>query len=217
MSEEIAVVENGGLVLPQEDGALEEAVNGMTGSSDFRRIQLCGSNNKTVKQGKFPMGHFAIVDNDEFTDIGEEFDALVLGYRLKAMEYGDEMNIVYDFTSDEFKRIQSEAGVKDSKCMFGPEFLLWIPEYGFLPYYLNNKSSQFIASSLKSHKGKIVTIKVIFIEGKEFSWHAPKVVDCVMPFDNFPTQEEVDSALNAFNNPETVELEHAEAADGVER
>jgi hypothetical protein len=193
--------------------------NSIAGSTGFKRIQLFGSSSNIVKSGKFPMGHFAIVDGQENLDLGTTFDCLVLSWRPKAIRTGDKMEIVYDPNCDAFKKIQAETEVEDSGCMFGVEFLLWLPTHGFIPYFLNNKSALYEAKPLRALIGKSATIKVIFIEGKKFSWHAPKVSSCTVPFDAgiMPSKETIDAEIKSFLTAEAKMEEMAKEAGKEER
>ena len=199
------------VALAKTDAAMDEAMDEAIPSTGFQRIQLFGSSSDVVKRGDFPMGHLGIVDGKEITDLGESFDCFVLGYRLKAMRFGDEMEVLFDHEDAAFKAIVEESKEKDSDCMFGPEFLLWIPEHGFVPYHLNNKSAQYEAKPMRALVAQAATIKVVFIEGKEFSWHAPKVTKCTVPLDSQPNADEVKAEMHKFRNPEIVQSEMAES------
>ena len=148
------------------------------------------------------MGHFALVDGQEMVDLGDKFDCLVIDWRPKALRTGEQMEILYDPSSEQFKKIVVESEVKDSGCMFGVEFLLWIPGKGFIPYYLNNTSSRYEAKPMRALIGKAATVKVIFIKGKQYSWHAPKVSSCSVPFESLPTEEEIRNEVKGFRTPE---------------
>ena len=186
--------------------------NGLVEGSSFKRFQLMGSNSDIVKQGKFPMGHFAIVDGQEMDDVGDSVDCVIVDWRPKAMRIGEEMVVIHDAEDEEFKKIIAESDVQDSGCMYGPEFLLWLPEKGFVPYFLNNKSARYEAKAMFSLLGKAATIKSVLVKGQKYSWHAPKVKPCTVPFDNMPTEDEFNAELEIFRNPDKVQKAYADAA-----
>jgi hypothetical protein len=191
----------------------DDVFNSMAKSTGFKRIQLFGSNSLEVKKGDIPCGVFAVVDGSEKTVLGKSFDCLVLDWRPKAIRIEPVMEFSYDTTSDTFKAIQAESTVKDSKCMCGIEFLLWIPKEGFIPYYLSNKSSMYEAKPLRALIGKAATIKTILIEGKEFSWHAPKVASCSVPMAELPTAEDIDAEKANFRTPQATMAAMASEAE----
>lgn len=201
-------------VVVQNDDA---AFNLIAGSTGFRRIQLFGSSNNIVKSGKFPMGHLGIVDGQEIIDLQAAFDCLVLSWRAKAIRTGDTMEINYDPNSEAFKKIARDSEIEDSGCMFGIEFLLYLPEHGFVPYFMNNKSSLYEAKPLKALMGKSATIKVVFIEGKKYSWHAPKVLPCSTPIDPMPSEQDVKDQIEKFKNPSAKMAEMAKEAEKNDR
>lgn len=214
MSEETAI-QPAGAMLPAPV-ASDDVFNDMAKSTGFKRVQLFGSNSLEVKKGEIPCGVFAIVDGSETKVMGKTFDCLVLDWRPKAIRIEPVMEILYDSTCAEFKKIQAESTVKDSKCMCGIEFLLYIPKEGFIPYYLSNKSSMYEAKPLKALIGKAATIKTILIEGKEFSWHAPKVSSCSVPITDIPKPEDVAAEITAFRTPQAKMAEMAAEASKTE-
>lgn len=199
---------------PKHDMAV---FNGLVEGSSFKRFQLFGSSNDATKEGKIGMGHFGIVDGQELIDAGDSVDCLICDWRPKAMRLGDEMLVLHDPEDEAFKKIVSEADVKDSGCMFGPEFMLWMPVHGFVPYFLNNKSSRYEARAMAALVGKAATIKSVLVKGKEHSWHAPKVKPCSVPFDSLPAEDEFKAEIERFRNPSIVQKEYAEAAETGDR
>jgi len=186
--------------------------NGLVEGSAFKRLQLMGSNSELVKEGKFPVGHFSVVDGQEHNDIGDTFDCVIIAWRPKAMRVGDEVVVNYDADSEEFKKIVSESDVQDSGCMYGPEFLLWIPEKGFVPYFLNNKSSRYEARAMFALLSRAATIKSTLVKGPKYSWHAPKVKPCSVPIENLPKDEDLKTEVDSFMNPEKIQKTFADEA-----
>jgi hypothetical protein len=93
------------------------------------RLQLVGSSSDLAKEGTIQQGNYALIGGkDSVTDLGKSVDTLVLAWRPKALDMSDMEHILssYDFESSLFKDIASKADVKDSGCMFGVEFLMWI-------------------------------------------------------------------------------------------
>lgn len=198
----------GGLVSAGED-AFDDVI---TSAAFLPRVQLFGANSGPVKEEKIGQGRFGLVrSKDDIEDLGKETDCLPLAFRLKAMQILDgEVISIYDHTADEFKRIQKESDEADSGCMYGIEFLLWMPEQGdFATYFLSSKSSRREAKPLRGLIGKGATLEVHLIKTKKFSWHAPKVVACSAPLSRLPDGDVMRKELDRFANPKTTETEAA--------
>lgn len=177
------------------------------------RIQLFGSSSNEVKEDKIRAGNHGLVSGKNVTDLGKEFDALSICFRPKAMDIGgDEILTNYVHTSAEFLRMQAQSDVKDSGCMFGPEFLIWVPaEQKWATYFCSNKTSRRAASDLLGLMSKLVdgkpvivpapvTIKANLIKTAKYMWHGPVFTKCSTPF-GFPTDESLAEEVEKFNNP----------------
>ena len=196
----------------------DSAFDGLaSGGKWLPRLQLFGGNSDAAKEGKIQMGSYGIVaGKDQLTAVGNEVDCLVLGWRPKAMSLGGEDIITsYNPQSDSFKGIAAKSEEQDSGCMFGPEFLLWLPtQKKYVTFFMSSKSSRREAPNLKGIlEGQrdghtpAATLKVTLIAGKKYKWHNPVVTRCSTPFD-FPTDlEELKSVVENFNNPSETEVE----------
>lgn len=222
MSNEIANVEGGGEIVSLEDlqqnNAVskygDEAFDALRTSTYLPRLQLMTANAEKCKKGEFPTNHYAIVDGKTFHDLGKSVDALVLGWRPKALEIDDEILTVYNPQDAEFARIQDRAdNEKDSGCMWGFEFLLWIGgSQKFATFFCGSKSSRREAPSIKALMNKAVTLRSKYIETKKYSWYTPDAVECSTPM-QMPTRGSLMAELDKFNNPPESSVEKAEDED----
>jgi len=174
------------------------------------RLQLMGSNSDLVKEAKIGLGRWALLTNkDSFIDLGTETHVLILGWRPKAMEIGDEVVSVFNPKADEFKRIMEKSEEPDSGCMFGPEYLVWIPELKkFAGLFMASKTARREAPNLRALMGKFATLKARLIKSQRYSWHGPVVTPCSATFE-VPTMEEIREQAEKFNNPPEDEVEAA--------
>jgi hypothetical protein len=185
-----------------------EVFKAISTTNNFKRLQLFGASSDEVKEGKFPMGNFGIVDNSEITNLGSSFNCYVVAWRPKALSIGEKLVFSYDIESPVFKDIMTSD---EDGNLYGPEFLLYIPNHDFIPYFLCSKSGRYEAGAFRLNIGKVIELKAIFIKGTKFSWHAPKVVASNVPLETMPSQDQMTIALNRFNNPE-IEEATAEAS-----
>jgi hypothetical protein len=202
-------------IIPRSDMSLapsydEKIFDTIVSTTDYlKRLQLAGANSDLAKEGKVGMGHFALIrDSKNVKDLGSELDALVCAWRYKAMEIkNDTVLNVYDPLSPDFTRIKDLSDVKDSGCMVGLDFLLYLPkEDEFVTLYLSSKSARREAPALRAKIDEVnkkpgpVTLKVALASNKKYKWHVITVNDCVTTFD-LPDEDEFAKVVNKFQNP----------------
>lgn len=156
-------------------------------SSKFlNRIQLYGSSSKLTNLNKISQGHFGVpVSKDKVVDLGESFDCLVIQFRLKAMDINGERPVsFFNKDSEQFQSVVERSSVKGSGCMWGPEFLLWIPSKKmFASMFFCNPTMRNVADDLKALHGHRATISSNLIETKKHMWHGPEITQCSTPFE----------------------------------
>lgn len=122
----------------------------------------------------------------------------------------------FDHTDQMFKDIMAESEKKDSGCMYGPEYLVWIPSMKvFALFFMGSKTGRREAPALRALLGKAATLRTKLIESKQFSWHGPVVSACSTPFD-IPSQEEIAQEVEKFLNPPKDDVEPVEKVAGDE-
>lgn len=183
-------------------------------SAYLERIQLLGGNSGIVKRGQFPMNHYGLAKNkDNFEDLGEEFDGLVLSWRPKAMEIGKEILSLYDPEDSEFDRIVQMSEVQNSGCMYGPEYLIWLPKQEkFATLFCSSKTLRRASDDIQDRLGKYATFSVNIIDNGKYVWPGPVIEDCTTPHP-LPEMERVKEEIDKFVNPPKNEVEKAEASD----
>lgn len=190
--------------------AKNESFDAMVSGGDYlARFQLFGSKSDACAEGKIGIGHYGLVKDDKITDIGQEVDVLVVAYRPKAVQTTDVFIVDYhpdivdgEITNPTFKRIKDASTVKDSGCMYGPEFLLWVPSVQqFATYHMNSKTSRRESRNMEPLIGGAATMKSKLIEAGRYKWHGPVVVACTGGLDPLPTDEQLRMEFEKFNNP----------------
>lgn len=185
-------------------------------------IQVMGGNSAEVKRGKFPIGHFSLVKNKKLGDIGESFIALLLSWRPKAMRYKPTVMSYFDVNNPEFQKIEDLAKTPNSNCGFGPEFLMWLPDYGeFATLFLGNITGRIESPNLIHclEKGsKVCRLETHLIESKRNnnSWHGLRLVEHDLPV-KYPQMADLTKVLESFNKPPESAVESAETESSDER
>ena len=198
----------------------EEDLLAVAGASGFHpRFQLFGSSSDACKEGKIPIAHWGLVRaKDQIEDLGNEVDILVIAGRAKALDMGGETVVTsYDMKSDTFKSIIERSGVQNSKCMYGPEFLVYIPSAGtYATLFLCSPTARRETRSLHARLGRAATCRAQLINGKKFKWHGPIFGPCTTPFD-LPPVEEITAEAQKFLAPPKTGPELATSEGGEER
>ena len=192
-------------------GGDADALAKVTTSGDYLpRLQLMTSNSDKCKQGDFPINHYAMIRDQTFTDLGTDVDVLVIAWRPKALEIGEELISSYDPDCETFKSIESRSAQQNSGCMFGPEFLVYIPEQrAFATFFMGSKSARKEAPNVHAKLQKSGTLSSKLIETTKFKWQAPLMKGCSTPID-LPDKVDIDEQVQKFLNPKESDLEIAD-------
>lgn len=202
----------------------------VTAASYLPYISLYGGNSNAAKEGKIGIGCYGLVrQKDKIEDLTKEFECLPLSLRFKAMQILDG-NIIsqYNPKSAAFAMIQEKAAIKDSGCMYGIEFLFWVPNLPaqcFATFYCNSKTSRREAPNIrgfcpsqgtqttKGHGPIPMILKSHLIKTDKYTWHGPVATPCSTQIANLPSVEEMMEQVNKFVNPKDSEVEVAAPTD----
>ena len=214
---------NGFAGVPEVANRFVDDFGTFTSALFLPRLSLEGSNSTNVKLKKIACGHYALITGrDQFEDLGDKIDILVLTYRSKALDLTDKKNIIssYDKNSPVFKGIFEKAQVKtqDKKgYMYGLEFLIYIPgaknEQKFATFFCGNPTFRVAAKNfapIVKSKKKTATLKVETINNGTYIWEGPVILACHTPLSHYPSMEDMETQMETFLNP--IEGEVAEAA-----
>jgi hypothetical protein len=214
MSNEVATTSSGGGLIPGLAGLAPSKyaddkvfVEIASASSFLPYLMLCGATTNLAKEGKIGIAHYALVHSkDKFDDLTKELVALVLSWRPKALDVSNRESIVsvYDISAPEFKRIhaKAESGESDTGCMYGPEFLVWLPSLKmFGTFFMSSKSARREAPTMKALIGKAAKIRSQLVATPKHKWHAPVINLYTGAIEAFPAEAEVVDQVNRFNNP----------------
>lgn len=216
------------LMVPEEVRGLkkydDDTFEKLSGKGFLPRIQLMTDASNLVKTKKFPADHYGLFQSKDPEDIGAEIDVLIIEWRPKALDTSGENPITsFDPEEDLFGQIQHKAdNVKDSGCMYGQEFLIWLLDKKcYATLFLGSKSARVEARQVKARQYKIATLTSQVIEGKKYTWTAMKCVDCVTHHEvpkDAEWKAEMIEMVKDFVNPPATEVEMAPEEDaGRER
>lgn len=187
-------------------------------TSYLPRLQLFGSKSDACAEGKIGIGRWGLVNDDVITDLGVSTDVIILAFRPKALDTSSDTVINnHDADSEIYATIREKSREKDSGCMYGPEFLVFVPsEDVFATYFASSATARREAKKLRVLIGCGVTLKCHLIEKGRFKWHGPIVLPCSAPLD-VPDLTIVEVQKEKFRNPPVSDVEVADETDGRER
>jgi len=207
-------------LVPQiEGGSLEEFTATCAGSDYLPRFKLFGSKSDAVAEGKILPGHWGLDVDGEITDLGPEVELVIVTWRTTAIQTSPDFVICHDSKSRVYDGIKAMSTVKDSGCMYDPEFLVWIPEVStFATLHMNSKTARREAKKIGPLIGKAATFKCKLIDppGSKYKWHGPVVIPCSSPL-TVPDAAVVVGEAEKFRNPVAPEPEAAPEDDGRAR
>lgn len=174
----------------------------------LQRLQLFGSKSDACAEQKIGIGHWGLVNDDAITDLGVAVDVVLLGFRAKALDTSSDTVVNnHDAQSEVFASIRERSGERDSGCMYGPEFLVYVPsEEVFATYFASSKTSRREAKKARSLMGSAMTLKCRLIETTKYKWHGPVVLPCSAALD-LPDPKIIKDQIEKFNNPPTSDIE----------
>lgn len=188
------------------------------GSDFFARVQLMSFQSKMVQEEKVKAGEFIFVKmKDQFTKLGTAFDCLIIAWHPKALRVsGEEVMANYDLKSEEFAKIRAEATANPAGgCMYGPEFLLWLPaQNDFATYHMSNATARREAANVLPLLYKAASISSKLIVTKKYRWHGPVATECSSFTAELPPQDVIQEKANKFLNPKVDEREAVTAGEG---
>lgn len=210
MTNELIPVEPGS-IQKYDDNAFPEITKG----NDFLpRLQLMTASSTVCKSGEFPINHYALIENQNMTNLGTEIDVIVGPWRPKALDVStDKVVAVYDPESAEFKDIQARAPKLNSGCMFGPEFLVYIPSLKkWATLFLSSVSARKEFTAINNHRGSAATLSTRKIETEKYTYFSISTRNCSASLEA-PPEEEVLAQAQKFNNPVAVQSQSFEKAE----
>jgi hypothetical protein len=178
------------------------------GSSFPSRLQLFGAKSGACTDGLIPIGHWGLVDDSVITDLGTEVDIILADWRPKAVDSsGDAVLVEYDTSVALFKEIMAKSDVPDSGCMFGPEYLVYVPgpnKYATL--FMCSKTARRESKKMQPYLRQGITLKSKVITKDKYKWHGPVSLPCSTPLTP-PDLARLTLELERFRNPPKNEVE----------
>ena len=187
-----------------DDAALLKEVS--SGGEFLPYLQLFTTKSDAVAEGKIQGGHYGLVRDGNYTDLGKEINVIVVTVRARAYEKDDagEVTVLYDQKDPEYIRIATLQAESVQGCMAGPEFLFWIPsENTFATFFCGSKTLKREARKFNPFLGGrgVCNLRVKLIDNGKYKWHGPVVNTCSEKPSCLPEPEASEKEINKFKNP----------------
>ena len=186
----------------------DDVFNDLTIQGGFLpRLNLYTSRSKICQKDLFKANHYGVVTGkDKLADLGENVVCVPLAYRPMALDLREKKAVAYfDPSSAKFKEVKEESNKKDSKCMAGVQFLVFVQNFGLATYYCASKSAKMLAPHIRKLLNQYVTLGSHTVEAGEWVYRAPTVVLSNVQFD-LPNPDEIIAKRNEFVNVGPVQV-----------
>lgn len=224
MSDELAMLNEGALALNIENPFEDDLKEVLTAGSWLPQFRLYTAGTDEVKSEKIAMDHYGLrVGKDNIEDLGREVDVLLLTIRPRALDIRDTANvrassIMKSELYQDIKEISDNTPGK-SGCLYGPEFLIYVPIKGvFATCHFNNKTArneagkvgalmldeELLKQGVQKRQITPTTFKSKKIANKENTWKGMHVTKCSTPFP-LPSIEEMQEVINVFLHPKEMQ------------
>jgi hypothetical protein len=205
-SNEVAVGTNDwGIAIKEDDASMAE----LQKSSFLPRLQFVTAMSKYVTMDPaIPVNNFALIASDEdYKDAGKTVDGMILSWRTKALDTRAGKSY-YDHNSVEYIEIQERADIEpNSRCMYGPEYLMYFPEYNALAtFFCGSKTLRYEVRKMQTlyKGGQPVTFFGKKIEPKSGDpYFAASVKACATPIAKPENMEDILKEITKFENPKS--------------
>lgn len=190
-----------------------------SGTTFLPRMNLGQGMSKVVQSGQIKQGHWYTTDGEEVTDLGTEVKVIVLAWRPRAIDTSaDDVINNFDVNSEQFREIAGRANQPDSGCMYGPEFLFYIPSTNqFITTLFGSKTLRNDGQKVLRFLGKHIILESRTITKGRRTWFGANTKECSTPPDRLPDQEVLTETLKQFNNPISDEVVEETPSEGRER
>lgn len=199
------------LIKVENNSNVIKRLEAITETSDYLpQIRFMTSNSETCKSGEFPINHFAFIKDGENIDMGDVIDVLVISVRPMAMEIIDGTPTSFyhpnfdenDKPTGNFKRVMDKSSEPDSGCMYGLEYLVYHPDYGFATMFFGSKSMRRESKNMTARLNNMATLGPKKIETTKYTWFIAAVKPCSRVIEiSEDLNEEIVKQATAFNNP----------------
>lgn len=203
-----------------------EPLSDMTGASFLPMLQFLSSKSEAVSGGRVDgHGYYVKTGRDKFIPMGKEVIIYPITFRRLAIDASgrpDKIITIYDSSDPEYDRIKEDSNVQDSSCMWGPQFLVWVPDLK-----LKKKFATFFCSS-KSMRNEAGNFDPILAESgfAKLGWNVLKNTKytwqniTVNPYTgqmDLPSQDDLLAEVAKFQSPpKRTEMSDTKEAEEIE-
>lgn len=208
-------------ILQENKYQTDEAALAVTGGGVqyLPYVQLMAPTSSLVTEGKQSVGHFILFQGKQQIDLGKSFDCVCLGWRPRAMSFGENIVSIFDIHNPEFLVIKGKADNRVQGYSYGKEFLLYITSldllcvylFGSLTARLEEPNMTVIYNDQKESDSYIVVNVASQLAGKKNRYPVPAVTKSESVLTKFVSDDKLKAAFDVFNNPKDTEIETVEA------
>ena len=196
-------------------------IEGLTGGGNYLpQIRIMAFTSSAVQDDKIKAGHFALVTGD-IIDLGTSFDCIPLDYRTKATRNTDDDGFMVTWDKgtplwNDIKRLALE-GTQDEKMSnsYGIEFLMWLPEHGYVTYFANSKTARTSSTALLTltEARRVTHFETKLLEKGKYKWFGPIHTPASVPMVTLPITKEAQEKLDWYQAQTNTEVAEESSRD----
>lgn len=151
-------------------------------SSRFALLRLYDPRSKSVMENKIRGGHWGIKRGSNIEDVGPKITLIPLWALRKALDMNNLVARYVDSDAQakadpEYRRIVAQSAIKDSNCMSGPEFLVYIPHpFDVIGvFFANSKTAKnAVDGTLTTGIGRPFNGTCQTFRNDKYTWYGPQ-------------------------------------------
>ena len=215
----LALADIQGIIVAATDSSAMAEIAALSGSGFLARLQLMTSASPECKSGAFPINNYALVSGSDLQNIGPRVEVIAFCGRTKALDMSGD-KVISNFTpaivdgkitNAEFLDIAVRSGMPDSKCMFGPEYLVWLPaQKSWATLFFGSKTMRNEAPKMSRLVGQPTTLTSQRIANKKYEWFSLAISPSNVPPANMPTAADATAQIQRFKDEQVREEEVAD-------
>ena len=174
------------------------------------RLQLLTSASDVVKEDPSLANEYALITSDNLQTIGKDIEIFPTICRPKALDMsGDTPVTSFDQKSDVFNDIKNRSFQSNSKCMYGVEFLVYLPEQErYATWFLSTKSHRKLYKPVQALAGGAASLSSKLVQNSDYKWQVSTVVASTKEYgeNDIPDEDVTNKVIESFNNEQGTEV-----------
>lgn len=177
----------------EEKNEVAKKEGGSGGGTWIPSVQIMQSGTKLRRELKAEEGAMVLRAKSPII-LPASIDFLMVTLETVAKDFSDGVIFSNDENSAVFQDIKARADEDpaESGCCYGPEYLVYLAEYGWATWHATNATLRNVLSELNQAWGQCFSASTELITKKKYQWYGPVLGKCANAF-ALPSEDEIRS------------------------